>query len=61
MTLGTVGKGVGVIVISEDPNVLVEQLELRIHSFKAGNTGVRNEIVAMCDALLRQGVLSRVE
>ena len=58
-TRNAVGKGVGgVIVISEDPNVLAKQLELRFQSFKAGNTGVRNEIVAMCDALLRQGVLS---
>jgi len=27
-------------------------------SFEAGNTGVRNEIVSICDKLLRQKILS---
>src|SRR5688572_27585700 len=52
-------KGSGVIAIPSDPNELVKQLELRMHSFKAGNTGVRNEIVAMTDELLRQGVITK--
>ena len=55
----TVGEGVGVIVISEDPNVLAKQLELRIQSYRVGGTGVRNEIVAICDELLRQEALSK--
>src|SRR6218665_1405551 len=38
-----VGKGVA-IVIPQDPNALVEMLSLRMASFAAGNTGVRNEI-----------------
>ena len=51
--------GSGVIAIPSDPNELVKQLELRMYSFKAGNTGVRNEIVAMTDELLRQGVINK--
>ena len=49
--------GKGVVVIPQDPNALVEMLSLRIASFQAGNTGVRNEIVGICDELLRQGVM----
>jgi histidine ammonia-lyase len=43
-----------------DLNALVEMLELRFASFKAGNTGVRNEIIDISDELLRQGVLNNV-
>ena len=46
--------GKGVVVIPQDPNALVEMLSLRMASFQAGNTGVRNEIVGICDELLRQ-------
>src|SRR5688572_19178316 len=53
--------GRGVVVIPEDPNALVEMLSLRIASFQAGNTGVRNEIVGICDELMRQGVLNKDE
>ena len=55
-TKGKIGKGV--VVIPQDPNALVEMLSLRIASFQAGNTGVRNEIVSICDELLRQGVVN---
>ena len=47
------------IVIPQDPNALVEMLKLRLASFNAGNTGVRNEIVIICDELLRQGQINR--
>src|SRR5688572_23054776 len=50
--------GKGVVVIPQDPNALVEMLSLRIASFQAGNTGVRNEIVSICDELVRQGVMN---
>jgi hypothetical protein len=43
-----------------DPNALVEKLDLRWASYKAGNTGVRNEIIDISDELLRQGVLNNV-
>ena len=55
------GQGIPVITIPSDPNELAKQLELRMYSHKAGNTGVRNEIVAICDELLRQNVLSKDE
>src|SRR6218665_2850927 len=45
-----VGKGVA-IVIPKNPNALVEMFSLRMASFAAGNTGVRNEIVSICDEL----------
>src|SRR6218665_3537186 len=51
------GKGVDVIVLPQDSNALVEMLDLRMSSFKAGNTGLRNEIVGILDELLRQKVI----
>jgi hypothetical protein len=50
------GKGISMLMPS-DPNALVELLGLRVASYKAGNTGVRNEIVDLSDELKRQGVL----
>src|SRR5688572_22321109 len=50
-------EGKGVVVLPQDPNALVEMLSLRIASFRAGNTGVRNEIVEICEELKRQGVI----
>ena len=41
-----------------DPNALCERLELLMVSKQAGNTGLRNEIVSICDELLRQKILS---
>lgn len=55
-----IGKGVA-IVIPQDPNALVEMLSLRMASFAAGNTGVRNEIVSICDELLRTGSINKNE
>jgi len=51
--------GRGTVVIPQDPNALVELLELRVAGCEAGNTGVTNEIVAICDKLLRQGELDK--
>ena len=50
-------EGSGVIIISSDPNALLERLDLLLWSQKAGNTGVGNELVSICDELKRQGVL----
>ena len=50
-------KGSGVVVISSDPNALLERLDLLLASKGAGHTGVRNELVSICDELKRQGVL----
>ena len=53
----SVYKGKGVVVISSDPNSLLERLDLLLASQDAGHTGVGNELVSICDELKRQGVL----
>ena len=50
-------EGKGTIIMSSDPNALLERLDLLLASQKAGNTGVVNELVSICDELKRQGVL----
>ena len=50
-------QGKGVVVIPNDPNALLERLDLLLASQEAGHTGVRNELVSICDELKRQGVL----
>ena len=50
-------EGKGVVVIPSDPNALLERLELLLTSKEAGHTGVRNELVSICDELKRQRVL----
>ena len=45
--------------LRSDPNVLCERLELLMASKQAGNTGIRNEIVSICNELLRKKNLSR--
>ena len=49
--------GKGIVILSSDPNALLERLDLLLASQKAGHTGVRNELVSICDKLKRQGVL----
>ena len=51
-------KGDGVVIVSSDPNALLERFDLLRASQKAGNTGVVNEMVSICDELKRQGVLN---
>ena len=51
-------QGEGVVVIPSDPNALLERLDLLLASQEAGHTGVRNELVSICDELKRQGVLN---
>ena len=50
-------EGEGIVVIPSDPNALLERLDLLLASQEAGHTGVRNELVSICDELKRQGVL----
>ena len=50
-------EGKGVVVIPSDPNALLKRLDLLLSSQEAGHTGVRNELVSICDELKRQGVL----
>ena len=51
-------EGEGVVIMSSDPNALLERFDLLRASQKAGNTGVANEMVSICDELKRQGVLN---
>ena len=50
-------EGKGVVIIPSDPNALLDRLDLLMASKRAGNTGVRNEIVSICDELKRQQIL----
>ena len=50
-------EGKGIVVISSDPNALLERLDLLLASQEAGHTGVVNKLVSICDELKRQGVL----
>ena len=46
-------------MIPADPHALADKLELLLASKAASNTGVRNELVSICDELLRQKVISK--
>ena len=50
-------EGTGVVILPSDANALFDRFELLFASKAAGNTGLRNEIVSICDELKRQGVL----
>ena len=47
------------IILSSDPIALVERLDILMTSKAAGNTGVRNELVTVCDELLRQKLIDK--
>ena len=53
-------EGEGIVIMSSDPNALLERLDLLLASQKAGHTGVGNELVRICDELKRQGILDTV-
>ena len=55
------GQGIAseTVVIPSDPDALLDKLDLLFASNAAGNTGVRNELVGICDELLRQKVMSK--
>ena len=46
------------VFLPSDPNALCERLELLMASKQARTTGLRNEIVSICDELLRQKIVS---
>ena len=50
-------EGKRIVVIPCDPNSLIERLDLSVANKEVGNTGVRNELVSICDELKRHGVL----
>ena len=45
------------IILPCDPIALVERENILIASKAAGNTGVRNELISICDELLRQNLI----
>ena len=47
------------IILSRDPIALVERLDILMTSIAAGNTEVRNELVSICDELLRQNLIGK--
>ena len=47
------------IIVPCDPITLVEKLDILMTSKAAGNTGVRNESVSICDELLRQNLIDK--
>ena len=50
---------VATIILLSNPVALVERLDILMASKAAGNTGVRNELVAVCDELLRQNLIDK--
>ena len=47
------------IILPCDSIALVERLDILMASKTAGNTGVRNELVSICDELLRQNLFDK--
>ena len=60
---GKTGEGVetNYVTLPSDPNELVERLELLLASKDAGNTGVHNEIVSICEELHTKKMLTRAQ
>ena len=50
---------VSTIILPSDPVALVERLDILMASKSVGNTGVRNELVSVCDELLRQILIDK--
>ena len=50
---------VSTIILPCHPIALVERLDILMASKAAGNTGVRNELVSVCDELLRQNMIDK--
>ena len=47
------------IILPCDPIALVERLDILMASKAAGNTSARNELVSVCDELLRQNMINK--
>ena len=47
------------IILPSDPIALVQRLDILMASKAAGNTGLRNELVSVCDELLRQKLIDK--
>ena len=49
------------IILPCDPTALVDRLDALMGSKAAGNTGVRNELVSVCDELLRKNLITHTK
>ena len=49
------------VTLPSDPNELINRLELLMASEEAGNTGVHNEIVSICEELRKRKMLTRAQ
>ena len=47
------------VILPCDPIALVERLDILMASKAAGNTGVMNELVSLCDKLLLQNLIDK--
>ena len=47
------------MILPSDPVALVERLDILMASKAAGNTGVGNELVSVCNELLRQKFIDK--
>ena len=50
---------VSTIILPSNPVALVERLDILMTSKAAGNAGVRNDLVSVCDELLRQKLIDK--
>ena len=50
---------VPVIILPCDPIALVERFDILMASKAVGNTGVGNDLVSICDELLRQNLIDK--
>ena len=50
---------VSTIILPSVPLALVERLDILMANKAAGNRGVRNELVSLCDALLRLNLIDK--
>ena len=54
-----INRSVSTIILPCNPIALVERLDILMASIAAGNTGVRNELISVCDELLRQNLIDK--
>ena len=47
------------IILPCEPIALIERVDILIESKASGNTGVRSELVSICDELLRQNLIDK--
>ena len=47
------------IILQCDPIALVERLDILMASIAARKTGVRNQLISVCDELLRQNLIDK--